>query len=140
MRIVNVFLILLILVSGCGKDEEVGFTSLLGSWTYVTPDGKIKVTFDIMGGTTDLLAIQNQKIVVDGQEGRAEIQTENIEEKTIGSLRINANDVKLVSPYNIVFKKLSANADFTAIDVEEATYTFPYPTVNPLTNIKIVRK
>lgn len=140
MRIVNVFLILLLLVSGCGKDDEVVFTSLLGSWTYATPDGKIKVTFDIVGGTTDLLAIQNQKIIVDGQEGRAEIQIENVEEKTIGSLRINANDAKLVSPYNIVFTKLSASADFTTIDVEEATYTFPYPTVNPLSNIKIVRK
>lgn len=140
MKIVNVFLILSLMVTGCGKDDEVGFTSLFGSWTYTTPDGKIEVNFDIVGGATELLAIQNQKIVVDGQEGRAEIQIDNIEEKAIGSLRINANDPVLVSPYNIIFTKLSASTDFTTIDVEEASYTFPYSTVNALTNIKIVRK
>ena len=142
MKLRKLILIAVLLFAGigCSEDDEVGFTSLLGSWTYTTPDNKIVVTFDITGGSTELLAIQNQTIVVDGIEGVAVAFTEEILETTIGRLRINANDATLTYPFSIDFNNLSANNDFTEINVETATYTWPWPTINNLENIQIVRK
>jgi len=128
------------LLFGCSNDDKVGFTSLIGSWTYTTPDKKIKVEFDIVGGDKELLAVKNEKIFVDGQEGKAEVQTEAITETTIGRIRINANDADLVWPYNIAFKNLKASSDFSVIEVEETTYTFPWPDSNALTNTEITRR
>ncbi|HOO09078.1 MAG TPA: hypothetical protein PKW06_03995 [Cyclobacteriaceae bacterium] len=128
------------LLFGCGGEEDTGFTSLIGLWTYTTPDGKMKVEFDIVGGDKDLLAVKNQKIFVDGEEGRAEAQTEAITETTLGSLRINANDAGLVWPYSITFTNLSASDDFSTIKVEEAKYIFPWPDSNSLSQIEITRR
>lgn len=128
------------LLFGCGNEDEVGFTSLIGSWTYTTPDEKVKIEFDIVGGDTELFAVKNQKIFVEEQEGKAEVQTEAITETTIGRIRINANDADLVWPYNIAFKNLKASEDFSVIEVEEAIYTFPWPDSNTLTNIEITRR
>lgn len=130
---------ILSLLFGCGEDE-VGFTSLIGSWTYTTPDEKIKVEFDIVGGDPEILAVINQKIFVEGEEGAAAVQTEVVTETTFGRLRINANDANLVRPYNIIFTNLKANADFSLIEVESATYTFPWPDEHELTNVKIMRR
>lgn len=145
MKITIVLIFVLFLLGSCSKDDEVGFTSLIGSWTYTTPDNKIEVTFDIVGGSDEILNLKDQTIVVDGVEGKAEIQSENITETTIGRVRINANDASLVYAFNITFNKLSANTDFTEINVESASYTWPWsptagPTINALENIKIVRK
>lgn len=132
-------MIVAVLLFGC-KDEEVGYTSLIGMWTYTTPDDKIKVEFDIVGGDTDILAVTNQKIFVEGQEGMAVAQTEAVTETTFGRIRINANDADLVRPYNITFTNLKASEDFSVIEVEEANYIFPWPDGNELTNIEIVRR
>lgn len=136
----NYFLIILLLLVGGCKEEDPGFTSLIGSWIYTTPDNKIEVTFDIVGGTTEILVIQNQTIKVDGVEGRAELQTDKVTETTIGMIRINANDAILTYPYNIVFNKLKASEDFSTLAVEEAIYTFPWTVSQTLTEIEIVRK
>ncbi|MEQ8364050.1 MAG: hypothetical protein RH948_14355 [Cyclobacteriaceae bacterium] len=125
---------------GCSGDDEVGFTSLIGSWTYTTPDEKVKVDFDIVGGNPEILAVANQKIFIEGQEGKAEVQTASITETTFGRIRINANDADLDLPYSITFINLAASADFSVINVEEATYTFPWPDNNVLTEIEIVRR
>lgn len=122
------------------KDDEMGFTSLIGAWTYTTPDDKITVSFDIVGGTKELLAVSNQSIIVDGQPGKAEIETSEVTETTIGLIRINANDANLTFPYNITFNNLSVSPDFEVINVADATYTFPWPDINSLANIQIVRK
>jgi len=138
-----VFIILIFLATSCSKDEDNGFTSLIGSWTYTTPDSKIKVTFVIVGGTSgtsDILEVQNQTIEVDGQEGNAEIQAEGITEKTFGKIRINANDASLTYPFDITFNDLSASDDFSVINVTDATYIWPWPDNNTLSNIQIVRK
>ncbi|MBX2942050.1 MAG: hypothetical protein KF860_06875 [Cyclobacteriaceae bacterium] len=129
-----------ILFIACENKDEVSFTSLIGAWTYTTPDKKIKVEFDIVGGDTELLAIKNQKIFVEGKEGKAEVQTDAIAETTFGFIRINANDVDLVRPYDIKFTNLKASEDFSVIEVEEATYTFPWSKSNALTDIEIVRR
>lgn len=136
-----IFLLSGLSLLGCGKDDDVGFTSLIGSWTYTTPDEKIKVTFDIVGGgSASLLAVENQTIEVDGENARAEIETVDITETSIKKIRINANDAALTFPYNITFNDLKANTDFTVLDVADATYTFPWPESQGLTNIQIVRK
>ena len=139
MRKVFYLLFVLLLAGGC-KEEDAGFSSLIGSWIYTTPDEKIEVTFDIVGGATQLLIVQNQTIKVDGVEGKAELQSDNVTETTIGMIRINANDAGLIFPYNIVFNNLNAKADFSTIEVEEAIYTFPWTTSNTLSDIEIVRK
>jgi len=126
--------------TSCGKEDEVGFTSLIGSWTYTTPDEKITVSFDIVGGDSELLKVTNQLIVVEGKEGRAEVQTEGITESNIGRIRINANDAELVKPYDIIFSNVSASDDFTVMNVEEVTYIFPWPQSNVLNNVQIKRK
>lgn len=136
---VTFYLLFIVLMIGC-KEEEQGFTSLLGKWIYTTPDEKIEITFDITAGTSEILSVGNQTIKVEGVEGKAEIQTEVITETTIGMIRINANDKDLVYPYNIVFKNLSASTDFSAIEVEEAIYTFPWTDNITLNDIQIVRR
>lgn len=129
-----------ILLFACDNKEKVGFTSLIGAWTYTTPDEKIKIEFDVVGGNTELLAVKNQKIFIEGQEGKAEVQVEDIAENSFGSIRINANDADLVKPYSITFTHLEASSDFSVIAVKEATYTFPWSNDNALTDIEIVRR
>jgi len=129
-----------LLAGACGKEDDPGFTSMIGSWQYTTPDEKIKVTFDLVGGTTEVFSVKNQTITVDGQEGRAEVQADNLSETGIGSIRINANDAALTFPYNIMFNDLSPNEDFTVIKVKDATYVFPWQNNNSLTDIEIVRR
>lgn len=137
----NIFYLSLVifLLSGC-QEKDPGFTSLIGSWKYSTPDDKIAVTFDIVGGSTELLVIQNQSIAVDGVDGKAELESDGVQETTIKSLRINANDPGLTYPYNILFTNLKASEDFSTLEAEMAAYTFPWTTSNTLTNIQIVRK
>ena len=142
---IGAYLLVGVLLWVACEDEDPGFTSLVGSWTYTTPDGKIQVSFDIGGGSTEILAINNPVIIVDGEEGTAVAVAQDIAETSIGKLRINANDVDLVYPFDIVFNDLSAAADFSAIDVVTATYTWPWsstggPTINNLNDIQITRK
>jgi hypothetical protein len=139
MRIFGYLLIIFTCFTAC-KEDETGFTSLIGNWSYTTPDEKIEVTFDIVGGDTELLEIQNQTIKVDGVDGMSNLQFDNITEASITLIRINANDAALVFPYNITFNNLSASPDFGTIDVEEATYTFPWQNIVTLNDIQIVRR
>ena len=139
MRFVALVLVLFPFLIGC-KEEEVWFTSLLGEWKYTTPDEKIEITFDIVGGDTELLTIKNQTIKIEGSEGNANIQFSNVTETSIDLIRINANDAALIYPYNIAFNNLSASPDFATLDVESASYTFPWPNTINLSDIQIVRR
>lgn len=139
MRFVGLVLVLFSFLIGC-KEEEVGFTSLIGEWKYTTPDEKIEITFDIVGGDTELLTIKNQTIKIEGSEGNANIQFSNVTETSIDLIRINANDAALIYPYNIAFNNLSASPDFATLDVESASYTFPWPNTINLSDIQIVRR
>lgn len=139
MRFFGLLLILFSFLIGC-QEEETGFTSLIGEWKYATPDEKIEITFDIVGGETELLTIKNQTIKIDGSEGNANIQFSNITETSIDLIRINANDAALIYPYNISFNNLSASPDFATIKVESVSYTYPWPNTNTLNDIQIVRR
>jgi hypothetical protein len=139
MRFISLLLIVISFLTGC-KEEEMGFSSLIGEWEYTTPDEKIEITFDIVGGDTELLTIKNQTIKIEGNEGNANIQFSNITETTIDLILINAYDAVLIYPYNIAFNNLSASPDFTTIEVENASYTFPWPNTIILNDIQIVRR
>lgn len=139
MRFFAFVLILFSFLMGC-KEEETGFTSLIGEWKYTTPDEKIEITFNIVGGETELLTIKNQTIKIEGSEGNANIQFSNITETSIDLIRINANDAALIYPYNIAFNNLSASPDFSTIAVESASYTYPWPNTITLSDIQIVRR
>lgn len=136
MRLSLVFL-LLVFALGCSKDDDPGFTSALGSWTYTTPDESIKVNFDLTGGGTgEVLNIQNQVIFVNGTQGNAEKEIKNVDLPNIESIRINANDAKLVYSYYIIFKNLKVSEDFKSINVEEMSYTVPDGAGTSLNNIQ----
>lgn len=139
MRFISLLIVVFSFLIGC-KEEEAGFSSLIGEWKYTTPDEKIEITFDIVGGDPELLTIKNQTIKIDGSDGNANIQFSNITETTIDLIRINANDAALIYPYYIAFNNLSASPDFTMIEVESASYTFPWQNTITLSDIQIVRR
>ncbi len=137
------FILLALLLFRCGSDDP-GFTSAVGDWTYTTPGGEIVVEFSLAGGDTEVLEVKDPKILVliDGalKEGKAESQMVNVNLPSIESLRVNANDVDLVFPYNVRFENLTVGGDFTKIQVTDASFTYPWGTINILENIEIVRK
>lgn len=143
MRIVLVPLIIgLCLLAGCGKNDPVepALTSVDGSWTYTTPDGTIKVDFDLKKNDSDELIVSNSKITVAGTKGEAATQLFGVNLPAMDSLRINANDAVLVKPYKITFYLCGVSGDFTKINVTDATYTYPWGSVKSLSNISMVRK
>lgn len=140
MKRVILVIVIISLFTGCSKDDDTGFTSLIGLWTYTTPDEKIKVEFDVVGGDKDILNVINQKIYVEDEEGMANVEIESVAETSFGRIRINANDTDLVYPYDIVFTNLVASADFSMIEVETVTYIFPWGKSNELSNVKIERR
>ena len=137
------FILMVFILFGCGSDDP-GFTSAVRDWTYTTPGGEIVVEFSFAGGDTEVLEVKNPKILVliDGElkEGKAESQMVNLDLPNIESLRVNANDVDLVFPYNVRFESLTVGADFTKIQAAGGSFTYPWGTINTLENIEIVRK
>src|SRR6478735_4802768 len=119
-----IVLVSVLAFSSCKKDDE-GLSSAEGKWTYTTPDGKIKVEFDLVK-TTDGLNVQNPKITVDGTLGETVTIPDKITTPTFTTLRISANDKKLVYGYYIQFTTGTISSDFTQIEVTSAEYTFPW--------------
>jgi len=139
MKLLSLCIVLVSAVafSSCKKDDD-GLSSAEGKWTYTTPDGKIKVEFDLVK-TTDGLNVQNPKITVDGTPGETVSIPDKITTPTFPSLKISANDAKLVQPYYILFTTGKISSDFTQIEVSSAEYTFPWGTIKKLSSIMIVR-
>ena len=137
----RIFLLLLAVASlwGCSDNDDEALTSAVGEWSYTTPDGKIGVIFDLAGGDNQVWDIQNEVIFVDGVQGKANKEISNTTLSTIGRIRINANDVALVSAFNITFEELTIREDFTAIDVKKVTYSWPISTLNTLDDVVITR-
>jgi hypothetical protein len=134
----RLFLICLVIL-GCSKHKDPGFTSAEGKWTYTTPDSKIGVTFELVKSSSGL-AIQNQTIVVDGTLDQSVSVMTGVSLPLIQKIRINANDKKAIYPYSIEFDNGSVSADFTTIVVPTSVYTWPYGTNITLTGIKITRQ
>ena len=122
----------------CGEDDP-GFESAEGKWTYNTPDGKIGVDFELINGPMGWEVV-NQEIRVDGVTYNAEIQVTGINPPTLQFIRINANDSKAVYGYNIVLNDGTLNGINTLIVVPAATYTWPHDKTNTLKDISISRK
>ena len=119
MRIVSVLcLALIVLLNACSKDEGPKFASAEGNWTYTTSDGKISVDFTLVkSGTT--WNVTNPAIRVDGTAGNAEVTFTGLTPPTFQSIRINANDTKLVYDYFIEFDNGTVNGDYTQIKADE---------------------
>ena len=131
--------ILLILAAGCSKHKDPAFTSAEGKWTYTTPDSKMAVTFELVKNSSGGLDIQNQTIKIDGTLYQSASQITGVNLPSILKIRVNANDAKIVYPYNIEFNTGTVSADFTTITFSTATYTWPWGTVISLTNVKVTR-
>ncbi|MBY0433863.1 MAG: hypothetical protein K2U26_07125 [Cyclobacteriaceae bacterium] len=137
MRISTWALILVMFCAACKK--ESGPSSAEGKWAYTTPDGKIAVTFDLVKNSSGSLDIQNPTMVVDGVSGNAVAQLSGVSLPSITSIRISANDAKLVYPYSITFANGKVSGDFKRIDVPAGEYTFPWGSVKTLTAVAIGR-
>ena len=133
------FSILLILAAGCSKHKDPGFSSPEGKWTYSTPDSKIAVTFELIKNSSGTLEIQNQTIKVDGTAYLSVSQLAGVSLPSIQRIRINANDAKAVYNYNIDFITGTVSGDFKTITFVNATYSWPWGTVNNLTSVSITR-
>ena len=139
MRKILLIALLFASLLSCKKDKDPGLSSPEGSWTYTTPDGKIGVTFDVVVASSGF-DVQNQAIRVNGVDGKAEKTVTAFTSTGFQKIRINANDSKLVSPYDINFNNGVVSGDFKTITVPTATYSYPYGTTNNLSSITITRK
>lgn len=131
---------LLLVALACSKDKDPGFTSAEGKWKYTTPDSKIAVTFELVKTPSGGLSVTTQTIKVDGVAFESASLIDGVSLPNISTIRINANDAKAVYPYNIIFKNGVVSSDFTKIEVPDATYTFPWPTVQALKTVIIERQ
>lgn len=142
MRSAFLALITIVLLNGCGKDEEQPvptYTSPDGIWTYTTPDKAITVEFELK--TTDgVLGIQNATIKVSDTPGQAAAQMTNVDLPVIERIRINANDAALVLPYSITFDQCTISSNYSAISAGNASYTYPWGQLKTLTGVSITRK
>ena len=131
--------ILLIIAAGCSKHKDPGYTSAEGKWAYTTPDSKVAVTFELVKNSSGGLDIQNQTIKIDGTLCQSASQITGVSLPAIQKIRINANDAKVVYPYNIEFNTGTVIGDFKTITFSTATYTWPWGTVLSLTAVKVTR-
>lgn len=142
MRSVFLGLIILLLLSGCGKNSNEPaptFTSPDGVWTYTTPDKSISVEFELK--TTDgVLGIQNARIKVDNLQGQAAAVMTGVNLPAIEKIRLNANDGEIITPYAITFDLCTVSSSFNTISAAEASYTYPWGQLKTLTGVSIVRK
>jgi hypothetical protein len=133
-------ILLCLILAGCGKKhDEPGLTSPEGAWTYTTPDKKIAVTFNLSKSSSGALAIQSQSFVLNGTSYNSAAQITGVKLPSIHEIRVNANDVNAVYPYDIEFDSCVVSTDFTTMHVIGATYTWPWGTTLDLSNITISR-
>jgi hypothetical protein len=121
------------------KDKDPGFSSPEGSWSYTTPDGTIAVTFDVVASSSGF-DVQNQTIKVNGVDARAEKTVTAFTSTTFQKIRINANDSKVVYPYDINFNNGIVSGDFQTLQAANVTYVYPWGTTQSLTSVSIARK
>ena len=136
----GLLLICLVVVGFSSKHKDPGFTSVEGKWTYTTPDSKVGVTFDLLKTPSGDLTIGNQTMTLDGTLYQSAAQITSVSLPSIQKIRINANDIVAIYPYNIEFNNCLVSTDFKTINVLSATYTWPWGTTNTLTVIKITRR
>ena len=135
----GLLLICLVALACSSKHKDPGFTSVEGKWTYTTPDSKVGVTFELVKTSSGDLTIQNQTMKLDGTLYQSAVLMTGVSLPAIQKIRINANDIVAVYPYNIEFDDCIVSSDFKTINVSSATYTWPWPTTHTLTVIKIRR-
>lgn len=142
MRTLTWVVCMLLLVAGCGKeasDPVPARTSPDGVWTYTTPDKSISVDFELKT-SNGVLSVVSASIVVGGTPGDAAAQLTDVNLPVIGKIRVNANDADLDMPYAITFNACSIASDFNSISVADASYTYPWGQIKPLSGITITRK
>jgi hypothetical protein len=140
---VFILAVFVLFMASCGKDSvpaEPTFAIPDGIWTYKTPDNGISVDFELK--TTDgvLQIVNPASIKVGGTPGVAAALITGVTLPNIDEIRINANDIALVQPYSIKFTNCIVNSTFTQISVADADYTYPWGSLESLTNIAITRK
>jgi hypothetical protein len=140
MKLLSLWILLVSVLafSSCKKEEDPKPSSAEGKWTYTTPDGKMKVEFELVK-TTDGLSVQNSKLTVDGTLAQTVTIPDNVATPTFTTLRFSANDAKLIYGYYILFTNGTISSDFSQIQVTSAEYTFPWGTTKKLSAIVIVR-
>ena len=133
------FLLCLIVFAGCAGSKDPSLTSPEGNWSYITPDGKIAVTFEVAKTSANVFDIKNQTMKLNDVSVNAEKEVVGFTTTSIEKLRINANDSKATYPYSIVFNNGTISSDFKTISVPTTTYTYPWGTTVSLSSITITR-
>lgn len=137
----NYLLLIFLLVMGCSsKHKDPGFTSVAGNWTYITPDAKVAITFELVKVTSDSVSIAKQTMKLDGTMYQSAAEITGVSLLTFQKIRINANDIIAVYPYSIEFDNCTVSSDFKTINVPSGTYTWPWGKTNALAGIKITRQ
>lgn len=140
-KIVVLLLVLVVVLGSCKKDEDPGFTSAAGDWTYTSPDGKITVNFTITESTATAFTFQSEStMTVDGVTGKSAVDIEPPTGSSFVYIAINANDAGITYSYPVIFRNAMIGSDFKEILAATATYTWPHTKVNSLTNVTIVRR
>jgi len=141
MRTLSIVVCLILAgLTSCKDEDDPAFTSAEGKWTYTTPDSKIKIDFEITKNSSGVVnQINGVTLNVDGTAVVPVTITDGVNLPAIASMRFSANDAKLVYPYAITFTQATVSADFTAIAVASAEYTFPWGTTQNLSSITIKR-
>ena len=134
----RLILLFCVAIMSCG-DKDPAPTILESKWSYTTPDLKMVVTFEVVRMSDDAFDIKNQTMTINNVSAIAEKEVVAFTRTAIEKIRINANDSKVVYPYNIEFKNATISTDFKTISVPFATFTYPWGTTNNLTNITIER-
>ncbi len=138
--------IVLVLIAGlsCAKNEaepEPVYTTADGTWTYTTPDKKIKVEFELKTSATGELEIKYPATIeVNEVPGEAAGVLTNVDLPEIEQIRINANNAVHVQPYSITFTDCSVNGKFDFISVGNAEYTYPWGQLKSHSGVSITRK
>lgn len=137
MKSIFLAVVLGLIFISCKKDDP-GFSSAEGKWTYTTPDGKMSTTFELVKSASGY-TVQNPKLTVEGTVAETVSIPDAIASPTFASLRISANDAKLVQPYRLVFSSATISSDFTKIEVGTVEYTYPWGTLVNVSDIVIIR-
>lgn len=135
----RLLLFLCIVLAGCSKHHDPGFTSVTGKWTYTTPDNKIAVTFELTKQVSGDVTIGNPTFKIDGTAYQSAAQISGVSLPAIQKIRLNTNDPGLSLDYNIEFDNGAISTDFKVINVPSASYSWTSGVPVTLTAIKITR-
>lgn len=126
-------------ILACNKEQEVGFDSVTGRWTYTTPDGKVMVTFDMQESVNGEVTVANLEYALDSTVYNSVQQVSGVDLPVIEKIRFNLNDAQAVYLYYIEFAQCTVGPEFDVITADSASYVYPWNDLHMLQSVQILR-